>query len=33
MVKNTVKLPNELILHDVRHMPAFATNIITLADL
>jgi hypothetical protein len=33
MIKGTVKLPNGLVLHDVRHMPAFAINIITLIDL
>jgi hypothetical protein len=33
IAKDTVKLPNELMLHDVRHMPVFATNIITLADV
>jgi hypothetical protein len=33
VVKGTVKLSNELVLHDVRHMPAFAINIIALADL
>jgi hypothetical protein len=33
VAKGTVKLPNELVLHDVRHMPVFAINIIVLADL
>jgi hypothetical protein len=33
MAKGTIKLPNGLVLHDVRHVPAFATNIIALTDL
>jgi hypothetical protein len=33
IAKNTVKLLNKLILHDVRYIPAFATNIIALIDL
>jgi hypothetical protein len=33
VTKDTIKLLNELILHDVRYMPAFAINIIILADL
>jgi hypothetical protein len=33
MVKGTVKLPNGLVLHDVRYMPAFAININNIADL
>jgi hypothetical protein len=33
MIKGTVKLLNELVLHDVRYMPVFAINIIILADL
>jgi hypothetical protein len=33
MIKDTVKLLNGLVLHDVRYMPVFAINIIALADL
>jgi hypothetical protein len=33
VAKDTVKLPNGLVLHDVRYIPAFATNIIALIDL
>jgi hypothetical protein len=33
IIKGIIKLLNGLMLHDVRHIPVFAINIITLADL